>query len=230
MIILLHGDDIVSSRQKITELALSGSLVERTDASSFDFARIIESITSSDLFQNKKTVIIENVLGQASVKLDGLVAILNKISKNSDLVVVLWESDLVNEKKFAKIRDLKILSFLLPKLYFKFLDMLVPGNNKLLFELFHKLIGQFNQEQIFYSIIKRIRLLIGIKGENRSNFFEIKKMQNWQVAKLKNQAGLWTKNQLVDFYQKLFDLEKKLKNSQLAQSLSAYIDFFLLSL
>lgn len=227
MVIIIHGNDVVSSRKKIDEYILNPQNLIRINSISVDLSSIENALESQDLFLNKKTVILENF---SKTKNEKVIGVINKNSKLPDLNIILWEDEKINEKIIAKINKRFVFLFELPKFYFQFLDSIFPGNKIKSIDLFRNVSKMSSEEQLFYSIIKRIRTLMILKLGQQNEFEETKKMGGWQLGKLLKQAKLWNNEKLMDFYKKLFEIELGMKTSNLPMSVSKHIDILLLSL
>src|SRR3990172_2039107 len=103
MVIIIHGDDIVSSRKKIDEFILNTQNVTRVNLNTDDPLIVQNAIESQDLFQNKKTVIAENFTKAKGEKFEEIAKIVNKNKNAPDLNIVLWSGEKINEKIIARI-------------------------------------------------------------------------------------------------------------------------------
>jgi len=68
-----------------------------------------------------------------------------------------------------------------------------------------------------------------VKSDNYIEFDEFKKMQSWQIGKLKKQSEMWSEKQLKNAFVSFAELDEKLKTSALTMDLSAHLDILLLS-
>ncbi|MCL5113884.1 MAG: hypothetical protein M1372_01815 [Patescibacteria group bacterium] len=230
MITIIHGDNIVESRRKIDEFLIDNVSVVKIDAAKKSLDEIIQALEFTDLFSNKRVVIIENLFSLKASNLEKAIEVVSKNAKVADLEIVIWQGGKIDARVLKKMNNAKVLSFDLPKYYFEFLDALEPEKGVKLRELFVKLLQQSTEEQIYYSIVKRIRTLLILKTGKEEEFEETSKMSAWQVGKLRHQAKIWQENQLISFYNKLFELEMGMKTSNLPLALNKHIDFLLLNL
>ena len=227
MIYLIHGDDIATSRKKLHEFLEKDSKIARVDGEKAQFEILLNELSAQDLFVSQKIVVIENPKKYFTNK--KFWDEINKFSDSKDTDIVVWADEVIDLRSVKKFRSPKIQNFELPKYYFAFLDGLIPGQGGKEHELLDKLSEQMTSEQIFYALVKRVRVLIQLKNGNKSEFSNTKNMQDWQAGKLQKQANFWANEKLINFYGKLFELEKGMKTSNLPQELIQHLDILLLS-
>lgn len=224
MLYVLHGDDIINSRKRLSELALNFSSVVYLQGDKTNFSEIINSLSSTDMFEASKCVVIEGISKLAKADLDRALPAFEKVGKDKATTVILWQGTEMTKLQIGKYKTAAVESFMLPKLFFTFLDNFTPA--------------QFGQEiktltdmknvdtmQIFYALIKRVRQLLMVKS--RGNFEELVKMSPWQMNKLQSQSAKFKTGELEKVYTELFTLEKKLKSSGLMLPLRDHLDIML---
>ncbi len=222
MIYILHGDDTTSSRKRL--IALCEGLITNTfDGKYLQLKELEESILSSGLFEENKAVVVENITKNPKKK-----EILSYLStEKSTFPIILWEDKKALKTSFSSLKNAKIEEFLLPSYYFRFLDTLSPRSKKESFKLYHELLQSYAPEQVFYSLLKRVRQLVVISKGERTE--ETEKMSPWQLSNLKRQIQMWKKESLFSFYEALKQTEIKLKTGALPTSLSKHLDILILS-
>lgn len=226
MIYILTGDDIVSSRNKLTELIGEEKNVVRIDGKKQSLAEIDMALESDSLFGDKRTVVIEYF---SKVKpSERLIELALKFEKDPNTTVILWDEVDLSAKISSTLKSAKSFSFTFPKVYFAFLDGLSPTSKQSL-TLLHELIKSTNPELLFYSMIKRIRQLLLIKTNVYAESIEFKNMQSWQIGKLRKQADFWTLEQLKQQFLALAELDELLKTSGLTMPLEKHLDIIMLS-
>lgn len=223
MIYILHGDDLTASRKFYLGLT-EGFQITFLDGKNLLVKDLEEKISSSSLFEEKKAVVVENLLSKNAKKKD-FVSFLNE--STSQTLLILWEDKKLPKTSFGSLKNSTVREFLLPQNYFQFLDSYAPGNGKKLFSMYHELLLTMNEELVFYSLLKRIRLLVILS--NDSSITELSKMAPWQVGKLKNQLNLWQKDALLQFYKTLQATEIKMKTGKLPVGLSKHLDILMLT-
>jgi len=230
-IIILHGNDIVSSRRKIDSFKTEKRVYLNIDLAKENPSNLSSTLNSTDLFASTsgRLILLENFTKLKQSDQDNIVAILNKIKKSRDIIVI-WENEKLKPDIIKKISAEKIFLFELPKIFYVFLDSLKPRNGRYLKSLFDKLKHSTTPEQLFYSITKRVRTILMIKTRDYSRFDEVKGVQKWQLAKLQQQAKFWKENELISFYNKLFQIETRLKSNSLLLPLQDSLDILISSL
>lgn len=225
MIYIITGEDIVSSRNKLVELLKDKTNVVRLDGKGQTIAEIEMAFDSGSLFETERTIVVEGFL---KVKpQEKFVELVSNFQKDEKTDVILWDEVELSAK--ISYKSAKIFSFPFPKYYFVFLDSLSPKSSEETLRILHELLKTTTAEQILYSIIKRIRQLLVIKSANYAAFEEFKRMQSWQIGKLRSQAGKWTEDQLSKAFIQYADLDEKIKTSGLTMELSNHLDIILLS-
>lgn len=224
MLYILHGDDIVSSRKRMTELASTSKSITNLDAEKALMNDLVQAISSSDMFGNEKSVVVEKVLKLPKTELEKLIKLLENLEKST--TVILWHNTELSKVFLSKFKNVNVESFMLPKLFFTFLDNLSPQNYKSEIDTLSKM-QNVEAEQIFYAMVKRIRQLIAIKLDLNSE--ELIKMSPWQRDKLRRQSSRWKIEELEKIYKKLFEIEVKIKSGGLMLPLKKHLDIMFIS-
>lgn len=225
MIYIIGGEDTISSRKKLTELLEGKSNVIRLDGKKASVAEFDEILSSGSLFSDSKVVILENFSKlKPEVKVWNLLENFEK-DKNTD--VILWDDTEASAKIRGALKSAKIFTFVFPKFYYAFLDSFEPHSKKTL-ELLQDVLKTFEPEQILYGLVRRVRQLLIVRSSDYSKFSEFKRMQSWQLSKLKKQASLWTEDQLKRVFLELAELDEKMKTSNLSMPLASHLDILLL--
>ena len=222
MIYILHGDDTAASRNFMTEVT-SEFPVTILEGKSLVFSQLEENVVSKGFFEEKKAIVIENLLSQNKKK--ELTKFLNEIK--SDVLIVLWEGKKLTKTATNAIKKAEIREFSYPSYYFQFLDSIASGSGKRIFSLYHELLKTTSEELVFYSLLKRIRLLVVIASGG--TIAELSKMAPWQQSKLNQQLRQWKKDELNTFYRELQETEIKMKTGKLPVGLSKHLDILILS-
>lgn len=222
MIYIISGDDTVRSRKRLVELCDKKSVIT-LDGKTLQKNVLEENLVSTALFGEEKGVVVENITKNSKKK--DLLTFLN--SHNTNILTILWDDKKTSKTSFSALKSAKVEEYLLPTYYFKFLDTLSPQNKKQSYMLFHELLSTYAPEQVFYSLLKRARQLVIISSGAKSD--EIIKMSSWQLANLKRQLQMWSKESLFAFYESLRQTEIKLKTGKLPVNLAKHLDILILS-
>lgn len=229
MITIIHGDDIVSSRNKLTNLKgefsnheiiqLIGEYVTLTD-----IAQVFES---QSLFGQKKLLILEKMLETKDKKL--VAAILNNFRKYPNQDVIFWEPKEI-KKEFLSLFPKTSQAFLYKqeRQLFRFLDSIAPHNTQEMLKLLSEVRKQEADELMLHMLIRQFRILLAIA--TRADITEVKRMAPWQRVKLDRQARMFTNSQLTSIYTRLFRIEKETKTGTSSLPLSSSLDLFLTEL
>lgn len=184
MIYLVHGEDIVSSKNFLLKFKESYSSV---DTVSLKNAKNLNDVlpTGKGLFSEKKLVVLESFPLKKDLKL----------SKNLDYDVLLWFGDSITvpnwvDKNWYFKQNQSISSF-------KLVDYVFYGQEKQALEILRDLLRDTKErEMIVGSLVRQMRLLaLAINGEvaevSKSEFLREKiknQAKNWNFRKIR--AGL----------------------------------------
>ncbi len=226
MIYVITGEDIVTSRKKLTELLEDKQNIIRLEGTKATIAELDEALSSGSLFADSKTIVLENF---TKLKPEATVLkLLEKFEKEKNTDIILWDEAEMSAKIKNAIKSAKIFSFSFPKFYYQFLDGLSPGTKGSVIFL-HEVLKIFEPEQVLYGLTKRVRQLLMVKLGSEKDFAELRRMQSWQIGKLKKQASLWREDELKKVFLELAELDEKMKTSNLSMPLSKHLDILLLS-
>ena len=218
MITLIHGDDSEKIEASLISI-ISKTKPIRIDGVKIKLKELEEQILGGSLFGEESIFVIENIFKNKKRK-----ELLDLIKENSDnFSGVFVERGKVNKRDLSSLKFNAVVEHLLPQYYFKFLDDFYPQNGKSLVNLYTELLKTMTAEQIYYSLVKRIRGLIAVKL-GMTNHSEVGRFAPWQLGKLKQQARMWTEGELLSFYKKIFEIEVKMKSGGLPTSLEKYLD------
>jgi len=232
MITIIHGDDITESRNHFLELKQ-----KQKDAISFDYKNVtltdlVQNIEGSGLFNDSKTVFIEEFLTKLKKTDKAAKEILDFIVKSSkENNIILWESKEILKKDLYSLKNADIEIFKLPKNIFLFLDNLRPNNSRNMLKLFHNALESGIKEEIILFMLQRqIRLLLSLSDSGEKSIDEVERLAPWQTGKLQSQSRLFTVSDLKKIYRRLYEIELRQKTGALSLSLSQSIDFLLLDI
>ena len=225
MVTIIHGDDVVSSRNFF--LAQKKSNEPILNGENLTFTQLVQSLEGGSLFGEEKVLLIENFFlknSDAEIR-----TIANYVEKHTAFQFLFWEGKKLLQKHRSCFKDPVIKQFLLPTVLFTFLQSVRP-NNKNSVLLLHKTIATTAVELVFSLLIRQFRLLLAVMDGSTNTIEEVKRLASWQLASLTRQANLFSVEELKTAYQKLFTIEKGLKTGTLPSTLVQSIDFFLADL
>lgn len=229
MVTILHGDDIISSRKKLSELKsrLSGYDIFQFDGQKTTITDIIQVFESQSLFGDKKLIILEQFLETKDKSL--IASVLNHLKKDRRWEVIFWEPKEIKKELLPLFpKEATIVFSKQEQLMFQFLDSIRPGNTRSTLLLLHQLIKREPEDRVFYMLVRQFRLLLGLSLGAKIS--EVTRLAPWQRQKLLSQARFFSQERLKKLYGELFAIEKKIKTGGNALPLSASLDLFLASI
>lgn len=230
MILIIHGNDIASSRNLYFEEKnkVKNPCLLNGDGLTFDL--LFQTLENKSLFQDKIVLLIENFFTKNKANTLEFKKIIAYINESKNLEIIFWESSEVSKANLALLKESTAQNFSFPQSLFIFLDNLKPKNAQTSIKYFHDLKTNMEIELIFFMIVRQFRLLISQLNPSGKQIEEAKRMAPWQLSKFKKQASYFEKNYLLSIYQKLFKIDFSHKTGKLPYSLEKSIDFFLIDL
>jgi hypothetical protein len=228
MVLLIHGNDLASSRNFYFEEKnkLTESILLEGEGLTFDqFFQVAEN---KSLFGNEQTILVENFFSKNKSNSIEVKKIVDYINANKNLSIIFWELTELSKTAQTLLNNATAKNFSFPQVLFTFLDNLKPGNSEILIKLLHDLKQSMEIELVFFMLVRQFRLMLGQDGADKID--EIKRMAPWQLGKLQKQADMFGGSKLKDLYRKLFELDLGLKTGKIPYSLERSIDFFLADL
>ncbi len=230
MLTIIHGADTAASRKYFLDQKQPYADAILLDADKVNLTDLAQIFEGGGLFGESKIVFIEQLITKKkkASEFKDLVAYLEKHA--DEHTIFLWESKELEIGTLKAFKKAAQRPFKLPQTLFLLLDSLKPGNGKALVILFHQTLESAELEMVFFMLIRQIRLLLALHESSENEIEEVKRMAPWQRTKLEKQARLFTREQLLLMYHKLFILERGQKTGGLTTSLSAAIDFLLIGI
>lgn len=228
MIILIHGDDLVSSREKLLQekQARDDNEIISLDGQDITLEDLITTLQTPSLLQIKKTLIVEDLLKKKPDKIkDKIISYLVKASEFNP--IILWEGKEIGKglikKYFSKA---KVYTFLIPRLLFKFLDGLAPSSRSNLL-LFQQVLEKTDVELVFAMMIRQLRYLIIAKDLGSNGLDDL---ASWQANKFIRQSKYFSLEKLISEYRKLLAIDYNIKTGKTPYSLTQFLDIYLVNL
>jgi hypothetical protein len=226
MILIIHGNDIESSRNYYFEEKnkLNNPIILNGDGLVFDL--LFQTLENKSFFNEKISILIENFFSKNKSTNEEFKKIIEYLNSNKNADIIFWESDEVSKTSINLIKNSSTKNFSLPQNLFTFLDNIKPGNGKYLIESFSENLKKSEVEIIFFMIIRQFRVMLNLTS-NDLPIDEVKRMAPWQLSKLKKQAGVFGKEKLIKLYSLLLGIDLNIKTGKSAINLKKSIDFFL---
>lgn len=225
MIILLHGDNQILSRNKLNEYLdkaknLKKEIIIR-DGNKLILEEVRNILESTSFFGENRISVWENFL--SSTKSKDKEKILDYLNKNPvNIELILWEGKSLKSTSTLKFDRIEI--FKIPAFLFQFLDSFSPNNKKECLRKFVALKNIEEPEMIFFMLIRQVRLLLMAED----NFFN--DIAIWQKAKMISQCKKFQKGQLLNIYKNLLEIDYDQKTSGSMESLSMRLEVLISSL
>lgn len=225
MITLVHGENIVASRNFLLEKKsnFKGEIIS-FNGKTVEIDKLKQAIESVPLFTDQRLIIIEDLYSRsAKLQLKNILSYLNQFQKTNE--IILWEGKEIKKPSLGKAcSDWNIQLFTHPKILFKFLEAIYPRNNLKILSFLKSLRQTYIDEFLFLMIARQIKYLILANDDALSG------MPSWMSYKYKKQAKFFTKDQLINLYKKLLNIDINQKTSSSAFNLAEELDLLLATL
>lgn len=207
--IIIHGDDSLSSYKRLSDLLESrksqGIEVIVKDGTELDLATLHQEVGAENLFGGKSVLVIKSLLsGLKSKQKDGLIGALIKMIA---VEVILYEPKGVSDTALKPFAKAQIEAFNISPVIFKFLDVLRPGNTRVILQAWNRLLELGHEpEYVFTMVVRQIRLLI--QAKSGASYL---KLSPYPQKLITVQANYFTLNQLLDLHHELYETDKRIK-------------------
>ncbi len=224
MLVLIHGDNQVLSRQRLRDQISSFKSdldLNQLDGKKLDLETLIEACESPLMFSQPRLVVIESLHSQPSkTKLLTLTQYLSTLTADQ-IHLILWEGKLLTATQLTPFKKFQVIPFKTSSLTFKFLDALKPGSALSYLPLYKQAVKVDTPEFVFYMLIRHIRLM------SQSVSPQSSRLPGWQAAKLKAQLSSFTPAQFTLLHDALYDLDYRQKSGGTLLSLAAELELIL---
>lgn len=212
MLTILHGDNVVKSREALLSIKESYKDAEVIELpGSVDLTTLKQALESSSLFAQKRLVILENLFSARTKKTDDRMSYL--LSGLYDADVVVWEGKKIDGRTLVSFKKTKIEEFKLDVVLFQFLENIRPGNQNVMLLLLSTLVERESIELIFFMVVRQIRLLLALTAN--ASIPEVMRIAPWQRGKLQAQAkSFFHEETLVRLLHNLFSIEYAVKTGK----------------
>jgi DNA polymerase III delta subunit len=223
---ILHGDDIVSSRNQLQKLLSEAKLAQKEiiqlDGKKCTLTDIKQALESQSLFDQEKLVVIENLFSRQDSKEKK--SIINYLfSPITPIPLIIWESRQLAATQLKGSPKTAIQEFKLPTVIFQFLDTFSPGDSNQNLTLLNQVLQTQPPEILFGMFIKRLRYLIVAKHSSQS-LSQFPELRDWQQRKILQQANQFTTDQLLNLNQKFMETDYQIKTGRTNLSLIKHLE------
>lgn len=220
---ILHGDGQVQAREFLTNLVQqarkTGSEILHLDGRTVTKSELLTTAVSKPLFGPLQFVIVEDFLSSNPND----VGFLSELTKSRDVHFVFVENKLLGARILKLIGPgFEVVAFKLPATVFRFLESFAAGNAKTCVKLLNQATTPATADFLFLMFARHVRLLIWAKLNP-----DTLRVAGWQKTKLIAQAKKFTQEQLFSSHQKLLELDRAQKHSQLPENLPASLQLLL---
>ena len=231
MITIIHGDDIVLSRNYLQDQKQNSTNPYVFDGI-IDLPSIAQISQGNGLFNTEKNIFVENFFSKNKLNSSEVKSVIDYINKNESLFnMFFWEANILQKRSIALFANPSIKTFKIPKSIFLFLDSIKPATFKSSITLFHKALENTAAELIFFMLQRQFRLLLCILDvKAKKTIDEVLRLAPWQKGKIERQAKLFSISELKNIYKRFYEIEVAQKTGNLPYSLVCAIDFLLADL
>lgn len=226
MVILLHGDNIVASRNELERVKKEKvKEVLAFDGGKIGLTELKQALEAGSLFGQERIVILENFLPQKpNAAKNQIVEYLKNLETSVDLI--LWEGRELEKKLLDSFHDAKKQLFRLDPVLFKFLDSLKPGCGRIAVTLLREVLRREEVELVFYMLVRQFRILLALCDLQENSIPEVTKLGSWQKEKLVKQANSFGVEALLKIYHQLLEIDLKLKTGLSPFNLLSTLELF----
>lgn len=235
MLIFLFGDNIVESRNQLSEIIEVNKTIGKPyfTGTVNDFATFEELIKSENLFSDKKIVIFENFFKGRAPKWKTELEFKNLESDEN--IYIFWEEGDLNAsgKKAASLANRKnVFEFKIPNILWSFLDAVTPGEDTkhtVQLQNLRQVLKSLDENYLFLMLVRQFRLLL-LSKEKFNDYPSDYKRLTFQKYKLAKQVSSFSKEKLQEAYSNLLKIEERQKTGNAIYNLKTEIEKFLLFL
>jgi hypothetical protein len=207
MITILHGDDLVASREELNKIRFRYKSVDLVDR---EFSKLAQVAASQLLWDDQRLILVENFFKEKA-KLELSVV-------TSD--VVFWEGETISKTALAQFegtKGLRIQEFTIPVLIFRFCEAIGVSDKRRVYELFKEVLKTQDVEYVFLMIVRQFRLLLCPDLAT-----------GWQKDKIVSQGKKIGLDRLKLIFEKLLLIDYRSKTSGLINGLESEIELLLI--
>ena len=227
MLIILHGENIIDSRNKLVELINDAKnknkSIERLDAKKINPGILESKLVKQDLFGTEITIIIEELHSLPRSKQKKLLV---ELIAKSEVSVILWEKRKLTATMLKKFPQAKTIEFKLSNSLFNWLDSLSGNkkNRKQQITTLHQALKDEDPYLCLIMLARQTRMLIQVKESGTMAG------SPWMVQKIKKQSQLFSLQQLLNIHRQLLNIDLHQKTSTNALNLDQELDLLLLNM
>lgn len=229
MILLIHGNDIVSSKDRLRSELDRDLDIDKVylDGKEITLSEVVPACETMSILSLPKVIIIESLFERA------LTDEKNKVLKyllNTKLThkIIIFEAKEIDKKIVKKyFASFRVYHSQLPANLFKFLETVGLETPSSSIASLHTLNKQRSAEFIYTMLVRQWRYLIMVKDEKSISETGL---LNWQAGKFQRQARVFNEEELIRSYRQLLLLDYQLKSGLTPYTMTQLLDLFILNL
>jgi hypothetical protein len=227
MLTILHGENIIDSRDKLVEIITAAKnknkSIERLDAKKINPGILESKLVKQDLFGTEITIVIEELHSLPRSKQKTLLV---EMIARSEVDVILWEKRKLTAAMTKKFPQAKNIEFKLSNALFSWLDSLSghKKSKKQQLTAFHQALKTEDPHLCLIMLARQIRMLIQVKESGTMAGAP------WMVQKIKKQSQSFSLQQLLNIHDQLLEIDLRQKTSDNALKLDQELDLLLLNM
>lgn len=230
MVHLFHGDLQEASRRELDSVRqkFAGKEVVVLDGKILTLTDLIQATDSTSLFGSDRLVIVEKLFSKLKPKSSQLESIINFIRQiPASCEIIFWEDKELSKTIVSLIpKGTDIALFRPDRNVFAFVDSITTKNISESLHLFDETLKNDSPELIFTMLVRQLRYMIMIKDIGKN----IPELSPWQASKFARQADHFSFSELIKLYEKLLDIDIRVKTSSGPFDLTQEIKLFLMTI
>ena len=225
MLLLLHGNQTVRSRQVLVDTITKAKTQGLTDITRFlgpslTLNGLTVAAESASMFTSNRLIIIENLfLLKSKTMLASVLKYMVGLNQATSHLII-WESKLLTAAQIKSLPQFTVQLFKASKVTYKALDELKPNHQTLFLPLFEEAYQKDTPEFVFFMLVRHLRLLLTVSSAKTA-------IPVWQANKLIAQAKLLGGQNLLTLHVQLTDLDWRLKTGQIVSTLQSELNYIL---
>jgi len=211
MAFYVYGDNVLLVQNKVSSLLswlrekTPGAKVVSIEKNSFNPLSFQEKARSLSFFPETNIYLINQLKSFSPKDKEVLFSFLS-----TKKMVIFWDKEKTSLTVTLKkhFPQLKTFYFPQPKIIFKLLESIFPGNQSIFLPLFQKVVKEQPLELVFYFLKKHCHQLLVISPKSN--------LPPWQKKKLLSQKEKFPEEKLISFYSQLITLEYKNRKGEIS--------------
>lgn len=225
---ILHGENNPESSKKLVEIIENqksiGNTVISLESNSLKLETLRQELEPADLFGNSNFVILSGLLAGGKKKSQEKIIQYLKTENHQNLL--LYETKSIHPSTLRQFKNATIENFKVEVDIFRFLEKIHPNQKNALLASYNDLLAKKSEpEFIFAMLTRQVRQLIIAKTNPKQL-----KAPPFAINKLKQQAGSFTLDQILNMHADLYHIDLAIKTGKTQLDLKTLLTNFFLQL